>query len=238
MPKRRLPVFMGIIVNLQYKQLLVAVFLWLHGEITLAGDSMTQGWMLSDSKPMESGNSIRQANDDSAKPSIHDYTRGEVLYNIPDAQMVDKEGNDVELRQLIDYGGPVMMQFIFATCSTICPVLSASFASAQPELDALAGGQYRLISISIDPEQDTPERLDMYAKRFKAGKNWHFLTGNRNDIVKILKAFDASYTGNNKMYHKSLTFMRSAPGANWLRIEGLLSKNEIVAEYKSLIVIV
>jgi protein SCO1/2 len=225
---------MGTTVSLLYKRLLGAAFWLLCSEAAFA-DGMIQGWALSDPKPMESGAPIGQSGDDSAKPSVHDYARSEALYSLPDVQMVDKEGNDIELRQLIDYGGPVMVQFIFATCSTICPVLSASFASAQPELDALAGGQYRLISISIDPEQDTPERLRAYAERFKAGKNWHFLTGRRDDVIKILKAFDASYAGNNKMYHKSLTFMRSGPGASWLRIEGLLSKNEIVAEYKSLI---
>ncbi|WP_036247108.1 SCO family protein [Methylobacter sp. BBA5.1] len=221
-------------MHLRYQWFLGIVFLWLYGESALAGDIM-QGWMLSDPKPMASENPTRQSSEEHAKPSVKNYTRSEARYDIPDLQMVDKEGSAVDLHQLIDYGGPVMVQFIFATCSTICPVLSASFASAQPELDALAGDEYRLISISIDPEQDTPERLFEYAKRFKAGKNWHFLTGSRDDVSKILKAFEASYTGNNKMYHKSLTFMRSGPGANWIRIEGLLGRNDMVMEYKSLI---
>lgn len=221
-------------LNLRCKRFFGLALLLLYPEITFAGE-LTQGWMLSDPKPMASGNPVRQPGEDNAKPRIPDYARSEALYNTPNVQMVDKEGNDVDLRELIDYGGPVMIQFIFATCSTICPVLSASFASAQPQLDALAGGAYRLISISIDPEQDTPERLNEYAKRFKAGKNWYFLTGRRDDVATILKAFDASYTGNNKMYHKSLTLMRSGIGANWIRIEGLLSKNDVVAEYKNLI---
>jgi len=113
--------------------------------------------------------------------------------------------------------------------------LSASFASVKRELDTFADGRYRLISISIDPEQDTPEQLNEYAERFKAGKNWYFLTGDRTDVANIQKAFDATYAGNNKMYHKSLTFMRSGVGANWIRIEGLLSKNDMVNEFKRLI---
>lgn len=160
-------------VNLRYKRLLSAVLFLLYNEITFADDVM-QGWVLSDPNPIESESSIRQANEESTKPPVHDYTRSEALYNLPSVQMVDKDGSDVDLRQLIEYGGPVMVQFIFATCSTICPVLSASFASAQPELDALGSGAYRLVSISIDPEQDTPERLSEYAKRFKAGKTGIF----------------------------------------------------------------
>jgi protein SCO1/2 len=148
--------------------------------------------------------------------------------------MIDRQGNEVALREIINYDGPVMVQFIFTTCSTICPVLSASFASAKRDLDTFVGDGYRLISISIDPEQDTPEQLNEYATRFKAGKNWYFLTGARADIISILKAFDATYAGNNKMYHKSLTFMRSEVDATWVRLEGLLSKNDIVREFKQL----
>lgn len=221
-------------LNLRSKQLIGAGLLLLSGEVSATGELM-QGWSLSDPKPEEYENPARRFKENSTKSQAHDYSRSEASYTIPDLKMVDMEGNSIDLRQLIDYGGPVMIQFIFATCSTICPVLSASFASAQAELDRLAGGVYRLISISIDPEQDTPEKLNSYAKRFKAGKNWFFLTGDRDNVASLLKAFDASYAGNNKMYHKSLTLMRSGTGANWLRIEGLLSKNDVVTEYKKLI---
>ncbi len=175
------------------------------------------------------------AADERDKAPIHDYTRTEVVYNIPNLFLVDKEGHDMELRPLIDYGGPVLVQFIFSSCSTICPILSAAFSSAQPILDTVAGGVYRLISISIDPEQDTPKTLTEYAKRFKAGKHWYFLTGNRDNISQVLKAFDATYTGNNKMYHQSLTFIRAGIGAPWIRIEGLLGKKELVSEFKNTI---
>lgn len=221
-------------LNLRCKRVFGLALLLIYAEITVAAE-ITQTWTLSDPKPVESGKPAppQKKKSPDSQAQAHSYTRTEAAYTIPNLPMVDKTGNDVDLRQLIDYGGPVMIQFIFASCSTICPVLSASFARAQPELDALAGGVYRLISISIDPEQDTPERLAEYGRRFKAGNNWYFLTGDRDNVVQILKAFDASYAGNNKMYHKSLTFIRSGIGANWIRIEGLMGKNDIVTEYKN-----
>jgi len=158
-------------------------------------------------------------------------------YQIPDVTLFDSSGKRIELRDFLNQDSPVLLQFVFATCSTVCPILSASFASAQQEFDTLSDGRYRLISITIDPEQDTPEQLRTYGQRFKAGKHWHFLTGKTQDIQAILKAFDASYTGNNKMYHRSLTYMRARPGMPWLRIEGMLGKNALLDEYRKMMVL-
>lgn len=207
----------------RYKQFFGIVLLLVYGEMTLAED------------PVTSVNPIPQATEENTKNSLYDYKLSQALYDIPNMQMIDKEGRDIDLHQLFDYGGPIMVQFIFATCSTVCPILSACFSSIQPDLEILSGGVYRLISISIDPEQDTPERLTEYAKRFKADKNWYFLTGNLDNVDTLLKAFNAGYRGNNKMYHQSLTLMRPHKDANWTRIEGLLGKKDLIVEYKKMI---
>lgn len=157
-------------------------------------------------------------------------------YSIPAVSLIDSNDQTIELNAFLDQEGPVLLQFVFATCSTICPILSASFASAQAELNALSAGGHRLVSISIDPEQDTPERLRAYGQRFKAGAHWHFLTGKEQDVQVVLKAFDANYTGSNKMFHRSLTFMRAKPGDSWQRIEGMLSKNALLKEYRHMLV--
>ena len=78
-------------------------------------------------------------------------------------------------------------------------MLSASLAGAQGEM----GERARLVSISIDPEYDTPARLREYARRFKAGPRWRFLTGGRDDVEAVQKAFGAWRV--NKMSHQPLT---------------------------------
>jgi protein SCO1/2 len=125
----------------------------------------------------------------------------------------------------------VLLQFIFTTCPTVCPVMSGTFSAAQEKLGADLA-RVRMISISIDPEQDTPERLREYARRFKAGRQWLFLTGNLDDIVAVQKSFDA-YRGN-KMRHEPLTFLRAAHGKTWVRLDGLMSAAQLVAEYRRL----
>lgn len=74
----------------------------------------------------------------------------------------------------------------------------------------------RMISVSIDPEQDTPEQLKKHASRFKAEAGWEFLTGDLADIVATQKAFDA-YWGD-KMNHEPLTFLRHTADNPWVRL--------------------
>jgi protein SCO1/2 len=123
------------------------------------------------------------------------------------------------------------LQFIFTTCPTICPVMSATFSAAQekfgPDLDRV-----RMISITIDPEQDTPARLGEYARKFKARRQWLFLTGKMESVIAVQKAFDA-YRGT-KMRHEPLTFLRAGPGQPWVRLDGLLSAAQLFDEYQKL----
>jgi protein SCO1/2 len=159
------------------------------------------------------------------------FTRTHAQYAPPDVTLTDAGGAEVRLSSALGHEGPVMLQFIFTTCPTICPVMSASFAAAQDKLGADLH-KVRMISISIDPEHDTPERLSEYARKFKAGQQWLFLTGRTDEVVAVQKAFDA-YRGN-KMRHEPLTFLRAAPGRPWVRLDGLLSAAQLLDEYQRL----
>jgi protein SCO1/2 len=159
------------------------------------------------------------------------FTRTVASYAPPDVTLVDMNGGRVALASALNYEGPVFLQFIFTTCPTVCPVMSGTFSAAQDRLGADLA-RVRMISISIDPEQDTLERLREYARRFKAGRQWLFLTGDLDDIIAVQKSFDA-YRGN-KMRHGPLTFIRAAPGNTWVRLDGLMSAAQLVAEYRRL----
>ncbi len=160
------------------------------------------------------------------------YSRSEHRYELPDPALVDMHGNATRLLRELDCDTPVLLNFIFTTCTTICPVLSATFAQVQQQLGD-AADDVRMISITIDPGHDTPARLQDYAQRFHAGAQWQFLTGAPDDIVAIQKAFDA-YRGS-KVNHEPLTFMRGAAGQSWLRIDGLASAADVIGEYHKLV---
>ena len=153
------------------------------------------------------------------------YVRAAADYRPPDVTLVDQAGAPVRLGEALAGGGPVLLQFIFTTCSTICPVMSGTFAAVQETLP-----EARLVSISIDPEVDTPARLAEYARRFGAGPRWRLLGGRLDDVIAIEQAFDA-YRGN-KMRHEPLTFVHTGPERPWLRLEGFPSAAELAAEVR------
>ena len=157
------------------------------------------------------------------------YLRTEAEYLVPDVLLTNQDGERVSLRQLLAGPKPVLLNYIFTSCTTICPVLSASFAQTQRSLGDEAD-KVRLVSISIDPEHDTPTRLRDYAQRFRAAEGWELLTGSREDIVAVQKAFDA-FRGD-KMNHIPVTFIHVADDSPWIRLEGFPSADELVSEYR------
>lgn len=147
-------------------------------------------------------------------------------YSLPDVYLTGMSNKRADFLNLVNEK-PVILNFIFTTCTAICPTLTATFSQVQEQL-ASANLSVPLISITIDPEQDTPERLTEYAKKYGAGPNWQFFTGDKTTIIALQKAFDA-YRGN-KMNHIPLTFINTTSN-EWLRIDGFASASEIVKLY-------
>jgi protein SCO1/2 len=155
------------------------------------------------------------------------YRVSDVRYTVPDVALVDTAGAAVELQELLDSGEPVALNFIFTTCTTICPVMTVTFAQMQQLLGEDAG-RVKLVSVSIDPEYDRPDVLKAYSQQFHAGGNWTFLTGDTNDIVTVLRSFDA-YTGS-KMSHRPVTLLKKPDESSWIRIDGLANGQSLAEE--------
>jgi len=157
------------------------------------------------------------------------YTRTVHEYTMPDVVLINQDGQRVRLKSLLETDQPVVVDFIYGTCTTICPILSAGYSHLQRKLgDSSASVQ--LVSITIDPEHDSPEVLKDYLKRYRAKPGWSFLTGSRKDIERVMTAFDAFFR--DKMNHQPLTFIRSPGDGNWIRLYGLLSGADFMNEYQ------
>lgn len=155
------------------------------------------------------------------------YQRTIEAYAIPDVVLVNQNGTKVRLREVLKSDKPIIVDFIFGTCTTICPILSVGYANLQQKLGANSQSVH-LVSISIDPENDTPKVMRDYLKRYRAKPGWDFLTGSRSDIDKVMYAFNAYIP--NKMSHYPLTLIRSPRDGKWIRIFGLLSSSEFMNE--------
>ena len=167
-----------------------------------------------------------------AAAGTSDYKRTQQSYAIPDLVLIDADSRPVKLRELLATKDPVMMNFIFTTCTAICPVMTKIFSEVPAKLGAEAG-KVRMISISIDPENDRPAQLKSYAKGYGAGERWTFLTGKVEDIKAVQRAFD-NYRGD-KMNHEPVTLLRAAPGKPWVRIDGFASPAALAGEYRKVV---
>ena len=161
-----------------------------------------------------------------AKPK---YRRSVEKYTVPDVTLVNQDGKKVKLLSLINSGKPVMLDFIYGTCTTICPVLSANFTNFQRKLGD-GSAKVQLISISIDPENDTPGVMKKYLRNYRAKPGWDFLTGSRDDIDRVMRAFSAYVP--NKMSHYPLLFFRSSRDDRWIRIYGMIGTEDFMKEYE------
>ena len=94
----------------------------------------------------------------------------------PDFALTSQDNKPVTLA---DYRGKVVaVTFIYASCTDTCPILTALMVKVQQDLGPAFGSKIAFVSITVDPERDTPEALKQYADNFGADlRGWAFLTG-------------------------------------------------------------
>ncbi|HEX8560741.1 MAG TPA: SCO family protein [Pyrinomonadaceae bacterium] len=138
---------------------------------------------------------------------------------IPDVPVYDQHGRRLNFYTDLVKGKTVAINFIFTTCTTVCPPLSATFRKVQQELGARAGRDVELISVSVDPLTDTPERLKSFAEKFKAGPGWTFVTGGKPEVGALLKALGAATADKND--HTPMILVGNDAAGRWTRAYGL-----------------
>jgi protein SCO1/2 len=159
-------------------------------------------------------------------------TRSTVDVKLPAVELVRDDGKTVSLPQELDDGRPVVLNFVFTSCASICPAMTRILAQLQDRLGP-ERANVRMASISIDPEQDTPERLTAYAREVHAGPQWRFYTGTAEASVAVQRAM-GTFRGD-KMDHTPVTFLRASPGSRWVRIDGFASADELARELQGLV---
>jgi protein SCO1/2 len=171
---------------------------------------------------------------DASDPHAHHHmvmpetTRSTADYKIPALSLVREDGESVSLPNELNDGRAVVLNFIFTTCTAICPVTSQIFSQLQGKLGN-EQSRVHLVSISIDPEHDTPAVLKDYARKFGAGAGWDFYTGTVEDSIATQQAFGV-YRGD-KMNHTPVTLLRTAPGKPWVRIDGFATADQLLHEF-------
>lgn len=152
-------------------------------------------------------------------------------YAVPAARVVDTRGRTVRLPGPLDTDTPQIVNFVYTTCSTICSTQTATLAELQRRL-AAHGERARFASFTIDPDNDTPQRLAEFARRFDIDRDWDFYSGDFDELLRVQQAFDV-YRGS-KASHPPVVLMRRSRAAPWVRVEGFATAAELLAVYRRL----
>jgi protein SCO1/2 len=138
---------------------------------------------------------------------------------IPDVPVYDQDGRRLNFYSDLVKGRTVAINFIFTTCTTICPPLTATFRKVQQEMGERVGRDVKLISVTVDPATDVPERLKSFSAKFNAQPGWSFVTGSKPDIDQLLASLGA-YAGN-KNDHTPMILVGNDKAQYWTRTYGL-----------------
>jgi cytochrome oxidase Cu insertion factor (SCO1/SenC/PrrC family) len=146
--------------------------------------------------------------------------------SIPDLELLDQDGKKIHFYSDLVKDRVVVINFIFTTCTTICPPLGATFARVQKDLGERVGRDVHFISISVDPVTDTPERLKAWGAKFKAGAGWTFVTGSKTQMDELLRAL-ASTVARREDHSPTVIIGNDAKGT-WTRTYGLAKPSQLV----------
>ncbi len=137
---------------------------------------------------------------------------------IPDVSVSDQHGRIQRFYTDLVKGKTVAINFVYTTCTSVCPVLTEIFRSTLEMLDA-RGGETKLISISVDPSNDTLPRLKEFALRYHAGTDWSFITADKTGIDLLLKSLGAFSSKRDD--HSTMVLIGNDANDRWVRSYGM-----------------
>jgi cytochrome oxidase Cu insertion factor (SCO1/SenC/PrrC family) len=145
--------------------------------------------------------------------------------SIPDVPVIDQDGRRLRFFTDIVKGRTVAINFMFTTCTTICPPLAATFARVQQKLGPTVGNDVLLVSVSVDPVTDVPPRMKAYLSKFGAQPGWLFIGGAKLDVDALLRALGAYVSDKND--HTPMILVGNEKAGFWTRAFGLASADRL-----------
>jgi protein SCO1/2 len=147
-----------------------------------------------------------------------------------DLELVNQDGKRVKFKSDVIGDKLVAINFIYTSCTTICPIYNAIFTQLQELLGERQGEEVILISLSIDPARDIPPRMKKEAEKFKAKPGWTYLTGKKGTVDEVLRGLDAFYPDYTQ--HPPMALVGDGKTGTWKRYfgfpppDGLQRRNE------------
>ena len=143
-----------------------------------------------------------------------------------DVELLTQDGEKVRFYSDVLKNKVVVINTFFTTCTSICPPMNRNFEKIQNALGERLGKDVFLVSISVDPETDTPTRLKEYGRRFHARPGWMFLTGKKENVDWAL--YKLGQYVETKDNHTSIFIIGNEPKGLWKKAMGLAKAEELI----------
>jgi len=169
---------------------------------------------------------------EAARPASAQAAPAAAAVTLQDLPLVDQDGKTRRFRSEVVGDRIVVMDFVFTTCTTICPVLSSKMARLQERLGDRLGREVFLVSVSVDPARDGPPQLLAYSKKWKARQGWSFLGGTPADVEAVLKGMGA-YTAS-VANHPPMFLVGDGKSGKWTRLNGFPEVDQILKQVDGL----
>ena len=152
--------------------------------------------------------------------------------NLHDLELVDKEGNPVLFKSGVVKDRMVVINFIYTTCKNVCPIQSSIFEFLQEQVKDRLKKDMLLISITIDPLVDVPERLQEYSAKYHAGPGWVWLTGKKANVDQVLLGLGAY--SSDVFEHQNTILVGDGFHGRWTRFYGFPNIEQLTSKIKEL----
>ena len=165
------------------------------------------------------------ASQDDLAPGAHRY--------FTDVELINQDGETMRLYSDLLQGKVVVIDTMFTTCKSVCPVMHRTFTELQTWLGDRLGKDVYLISVTVDPENDTPEKLREYADKLKAKDGWYFVTGDKENLEFALRKLGQFVE--DKDDHSTVFLIGNEPTGLWKKAMGMSHPKEIAKIVESVL---
>ena len=148
--------------------------------------------------------------------------------HFPNVALVTQNNKTVRFYDDVIKGRIVLIQFMFANCEQLCPRVTPNLVKVQKELQKRGASDVFMVSITVDPEHDTPAVLKEYAEKFQVQPGWQFLTGRKPDIDLIRRKLGVYDPEDKKFEHMNMLTVGREPVGRWLSVPAEAKPDEIV----------
>jgi len=174
-----------------------------------------------------------------APPAPHDHSHmtsekaSAAASYFTDVELINQDGKKVRFYSDVLKGKTVVVNAFFTTCTSVCPPMNRNMEKIQEALGDRVGRDVFLVSITVDPEVDTPARMKEYAKKFNAGPGWVFLTGKKENLDWAL--YKLGQYVEKKDDHTTIFIIGNEPTGLWKKAFGMANVAELVQVVESVV---